>query len=185
MASPTIEDLQRVHQLAAYQFPHEYLDVGLGAIGLFLHNPPKNAGYRQTPVNSITFASIGVDGIHLGSVTDGENVDPRCPIVVTIPMACDEPNYIVGASLYDFLCLGCKHGYSNLGNLHLNLEGTLDYYTSPPNDFYDERAPCILRLLSDQLSLHPWRNVRGHYNDLQARYLVTLRMPTASDKHDG
>src|SRR6188474_787344 len=125
---PTIDDLRRVHRLAAEQFPHEYLDVGLGAIGLFLLDPPKNAGYRQTPMNSVTFASIGVDGIHFGSVTDGDEFNPESPIVVTIPMAFDDPNYIVGETLHDFLCLGCFHGYSNLGNLHLNLEATLAHY---------------------------------------------------------
>jgi hypothetical protein len=148
---PTIDDLSRVHQLAAQQFPHEYLDVGLGAIGLFLHDRPKHAGYRQTPTNSITFASIGVDGIHFGSITDGDTLDPDSPIVITIPMAFDNPNYIVGESLYDFLCLGCRHGYSNLGNLHLNLEATLDHYTNPPGDFYDDRAPGILGLLTGSI----------------------------------
>jgi hypothetical protein len=53
MASPTIDDLQRIHLRAADQFPHEYLDVGLGSIGLFLHNPPKNAGYRQAWANGV------------------------------------------------------------------------------------------------------------------------------------
>jgi len=175
---PTIDDLQRVHQLAAEQFPHEYLDVGLGAIGLFLHNSAKNAGYIQTPLNSITFASVGVDGIHFGSITDGHNVVSESPIVVTIPMAFDQPDYIVGESLYDFLCLGCRHGYSNLGNLHPNLEVTLDHYTNPPNDFYDDRAPGILQLLRDQFSLRPWRDVRAHFHDLQRRFLGSLRTAT-------
>lgn len=181
MAQLTIDDLRHVHQLAAGQFPHEYLDVGLGAVGLFLHDPPKNAGYRQTPLNSVTFASIGVDGIHFGSITDGNTVASDSPVVVTIPMAFDEPNFIVGESLYDFLCLGCRHGYFNLGNLHLNREATLDHYTNPPEDFNDDRAPGILRLLCDQLSLSPWRDVRGHFNDLQSRFLATLRMATESD----
>ena len=184
MAEPTIDDLQRIHRLAGEQFPHEYLATGPGAIGLFFHNPPKNAEYRSTPLNTITFASIGVDGIHFGSITDGGNVDPNCPVVVTIPMAFDNPNFIVGESLYDFLCLGCRHGYFNVGNLHLDLEATLDHYTKPPDDFYDDRASGILRLLSDQLSLRPWRDVRGHFYDLQSRFLVTLRMATASDGHD-
>ncbi|HEX3147335.1 MAG TPA: hypothetical protein VHR66_04585 [Gemmataceae bacterium] len=181
---PTIDDLRRVHQLAAEQFPHEYLDVGLGAIGLFLHDSPRKAGYRQTPLNSITFASIGVDGIHFGSITDGNNVAPESPIVLTIPMAFAHPNVIVGESLYDFLCFGCRHGYSDLGNLHLNLEATLDHYTNPPTDFYDDRAPGILQLLSDQLSLRPWRDVREHFADLQSRFLLTLRMASASGEHD-
>ena len=170
------DDIQSVHQLAAKQFPHEYLDVGLGAIGLFLHNPPKNAGYLSTPLNSITFASIGVDGIHFGSITDSDTMNPECPVVVTIPMAFDQPNYIVGESLYDFLCLGCRHCYFNLSNLHLNLEETLDYYTKPMVDFYDDRQQGILQLLSDQLSLRPWNDVRSHFHDLQTRFLETLRM---------
>ena len=65
-----LSDLRRIHHLTVQRFPHEYLDEGLGVIGLFLHDPPKNAGYRSTPANSITFASIGVDGSHeLASVS--------------------------------------------------------------------------------------------------------------------
>jgi hypothetical protein len=179
MAQPTFDDLHRTHQLAETQFPHEYLDAGLAAIGLFLHKPPKTAGYRQTPMNSITFASIGVDGIHFGSVTDGVTVNPDRPVVVTIPMAFGEPNFIVGESLFDFLSLGCTHGFFYLANLHTNLEATLNHFVIPPSDFYDDRVPGILRLLSHQLSLRPWQDVHGHFNDLQGRFMAVLRMETA------
>lgn len=175
-----LTDLRRVHILASQRFPHEYLDEGLGAIGLFLHDPPKNAGYRSTPANSVTFASIGVDGIHFGSITDGDVIDPMSPVVITIPMAFEAPNYIVGQSLYDFLCLGCRHGYSNLGNLHLNFEATIDYYQNPPNDFYDERSSDILQSMTDELSLASWPDVRGHFSDLQSRLMPMLRMPANS-----
>ncbi|MFO0882749.1 MAG: hypothetical protein U0894_00935 [Pirellulales bacterium] len=175
-----LTDLRRVHILTSQRFPHEYLDEGLGAIGLFLHDPPKNAGYRLTPANSVTFASIGVDGIHFGSITDGDVIDPMSPVVITIPMAFEAPNYIVGQSLYDFLCLGCRHGYSNLGNLHLNFEATIDYYQNPPNDFYDERSSDILQCMTDELSLASWPDVRGHFDDLQSRLMPMLRMPANS-----
>jgi hypothetical protein len=172
-----LADIRRVHELTVQRFPHEYLDEGLGAIGLFLHDRPKNAGYRSTPVNSITFASIGVDGIHFGSITDADVVDPVAPVVLTIPMAFENPNYIVGNTLYEFLCLGCRHGYSNLGNLHLNFDDTIDHYQNPPEEFYDERAVDILQTLSDELSLVPWPNVRGHFLALQSRFIPMLRMP--------
>jgi hypothetical protein len=175
-----LADMRRVHELAVQRFPHEYLDEGLGAIGLFLYDPPKNAGYRSTPVNSITFASIGVDGIHFGSITDADVVDPMAPVVLTIPMAFEDPNYIVGNTLYDFLCFGCRHGYSNLGNLHLNFDATIDHYQNPPDEFYDERSPDILQTLSDELSLAPWSDVRGHFLALQSRFIPTLRMPANS-----
>ncbi len=166
----TIEELERVHRLALREFPHEYLDEGLGAVGLFLNRPPRNAGYQQTPVNSVTFAGIGVDGIHFGSLTKSDTVDPDRPVVITIPMAFDSPNFIVGESLFDFLCLGCTHGYSNLGDLHLNLGATLDYYAHPPGEFFDTRAPGILRLLSAELALRMWSNVHNHFRELQTRF---------------
>jgi hypothetical protein len=179
-----IEDLRRLHELTAERFPHEYLDVGFGAIGLFLHDPPKNAGYRSTPLNSVTFASIGVDGIHFGSITDGAVVDPATPVVLTIPMAFEAPNYIVGSSLYDFLCFGCRHGYSNLGNLHLHFDETIDYYQNVPEDFFDERSPGILKTMRDELSLTPWGDVRGHFLDLQSRFMSTLELaPEAEPEH--
>jgi hypothetical protein len=168
--------LRRVHELAARQFPHEYLDTGLGAIGLFLHDPPKNAGYRSTPVNSVTFASIGVDGIHFSSITDESLVDPMAPVVLTIPMAFDVPNYVVGETLYDFLCFGCRHGFANLGNLHLNLDGTIEHYQEPPEEFYDERSPGILQLMTSELSLEPWIDVGSHFVALQSRFISRLQL---------
>ena len=175
-----LADIRRVHDLTVQRFPHEYLDEGLGAIGLFLHDPPKNARYPATPVNSITFASIGVDGIHFGSITDANAVDPMAPVVLTIPMALEAPNYVVGESLYDFLCLGCRHGFSNLGDLHLNGDATIEHYQNPPDAFYDERSPAILQTLSDELSLVPWPDVRGHFLALQSRYMPMLRIPVIS-----
>jgi len=175
-----LDDLRRVHELTIQRFPHEYLDEGLGAIGLFLHNPPKNAGYRSTPANSITFASIGVDGIHFGALTDGDEFDPMSPVVLTIPMAFEAPNYIVGHILYDFLCLGCRHGYSNLGNLHLNFEATIEHYRNPPNDFFDERSPDILQTMTDELKLGPWSDVRRHFDELQSQFMPLLRAAPTS-----
>jgi hypothetical protein len=171
-----LADLRRVHELTKQLYPHEYLDQGLGAIGLFLHDPPRNAGYRSTPLNSLTFASIGVDGIHFGSVTDANTVEPMAPVVLTIPMAFEAPNFIVGKSLYDFLCFGCRHGYSNLGNLHLQREATFDFYQNPPEPFFDERATGILQTLSDELSLVPWANVREHFDALQTQFMAMLRL---------
>lgn len=175
-----LDDLRRVHELTVQRFPHEYLDEGLGAIGLFLYNPPKNAGYRSTPTNSITFASIGVDGIHFGALTDGNEFDPLSPVVLTVPMAFDAPNMIVGRTLYDFLCLGCRHGYSNLGNLHLKFEATIEHYCNPPDSFFDERSPNILQTLTDELKLRPWSDVRRHFDELQPQFMPLLRMATTS-----
>lgn len=170
-------DLRRVHDLTVERFPHEYLDEGLGAVGLILYDPPKNAGYPTTPSNSVTFAGIGVDGIHFGSLSNTNDIDPSAPVVITIPMALDTPNFIVGESLYDFLCLGCRHGFSNLGNLHLDRDGVMKHYQSPPETFFDDRATGILQTLSDKLSLAPWPDVRSHFEALQSEYMPKIMLP--------
>lgn len=172
-----LNDVRRVHELTVQRYPHEYLDEGLGAVGLFLYDPPKNASYRTTPLNSITFAGIGVDGIHFGSVSETSSVDPMAPVVLTVPMSLDIPNFIVGESLFDFLSLGCRHGYSNLGNLHLNRDEVFEYYQNPPGTFFDERAQAILQTLSDELSLVPWVDIRGHFQTLQTKYMPMLQLP--------
>ncbi|HLO97886.1 MAG TPA: hypothetical protein VK171_04760 [Fimbriimonas sp.] len=172
------DDLRRVHELTVQRFPHEYLDEGLGAVGLILYDPPKNAGYSSTPLNSVTFAGIGIDGIHFGSLTDTGLVDPMAPVVVTIPMSLGAPNFIVGESLYDFLCLGCRHGFSRLGDLHLDYEGVLDHYQNPPGEFFDERAAGILQTLSEELSLVPWQSIRPHFEVLQSKFLPLLNLPS-------
>jgi hypothetical protein len=91
-------------------------------------------------------------------------------------MAFDTPNFIVGETLHDFLCLGCRHGYSNLGNLHLNQVATLDFYATLPDSFFDDRAPSILQLLSTELSLSPWRDLHTHFHDLQSRFATSLKV---------
>lgn len=175
---PTIAALRRVHIEAMTRFPHEYLDSGLGAVGLFLHETPKNAGYSQTPTNSVTFASLGVDGIHLGSVTNGTVVDPTAPVVVTVPMELETPNFIVGESLYDFLCFGLYAGYGGLANLHIDIDGTLGRIAMPSLDEFDERVPKILDLLANEFALQPWGNAAARFADLQRRFMQSLQLPS-------
>jgi len=168
-------DLYRVHDLTKQLYPHEYLDEGLGAIGLFLYDPPTKSAYPATPLNSVTFGGIGVDGIHFCSITDEPEVDPMAPVVMCIPMALEIPNFVVGETLHDFLCLGCRHGYSSLGSLHLNPEEVIRYYESPPERFFDERSESMLQTLSAELSLEPWTDFRGRLEELESKYSKLLR----------
>lgn len=173
-----LSDIHRVHELTKQLYPHEYLDEGLGAIGLFLYDPPTKAAYAVTPLNSMTFGGIGVDGIHFASITDNAAVDPMAPVVMSIPMALETPNFIVGETMYDFLCLGCRHGYSNLGNLHLHREEVIRYLQGPPKSFFDERSEAILQTLCDELSLTPWMDVGARFEEMQSKYAKTLRLQT-------
>lgn len=170
-----MDALNRVHKLASDQYPHDYLDTGLGAAGLFLHKCPANAGYQQTPVNSVSFAGIGVDGIHFGTISANGTLAPSAPVVVTIPMALDQSNFIVGESIYDFLCLGCERGFHAIANLDINQPGSLETYASHNEaDDFDERIPEILALMRRELCLEPWSDVQSRFRELQDLYIPAL-----------
>ena len=85
-------------------------------------------------------------------------------------MELETPNWILGESLYEFLCLGCEHGFAELGKLAHDVDGTLLRYGQPVSDWFDERGPDILKLMADELSLKPWRNLRRRFDDLQLRF---------------
>jgi hypothetical protein len=95
-------------------------------------------------------------------------------------MAFDDPNYIVGENLFDFLCLGCRNGYAELGYLHLDQTETLERYANAPNDFFDDRSPGILALLENEFALSPWADVPKRFADLQSRFKQTLRIADGS-----
>jgi hypothetical protein len=158
-------------------FPHDFLDEGLGAVGLFIDSLPKNAGYKQTPINSITFAGTGGDGVHFGFLGASETVKANCPVVVTIPMANHQWNFIVGESLHDFLCLGCKVGFSQLGRLDLDYDLVVEHYSLDAlADSQDlERRTRILELLSQEFSLEPWTDVSTKLRRLKATWHKTIQ----------
>ena len=77
-------------------------------IGMFIHSSLSRWDYFCTPINSMTFASTGGDGVHYGFL-NLENSSLK-PVVMTIPMA-DSKNIIVGESLHEFMRLGSRYGY--------------------------------------------------------------------------
>ncbi|TVT38148.1 hypothetical protein FNH05_24485 [Amycolatopsis rhizosphaerae] len=129
-------------------------------IGLALENPagPDRAwDYWATPAGAITFASTGGDGVHFSFVPRGGT----WPVVMTVPMAFDTPNHVVGADLREFLALGCRTGYYALerlaygwgrGELIAALQAA-----GPPGDGLEERH--LLGALVIEFGLRPWPDV--------------------------
>lgn len=76
-------------------------------VGLFLEDPGQQRtwDYDATPANSIAFASTGGDGVHFSALAVG--IGDAAPVVMTVPVAFDTPNHVVGGSLREFLALGC------------------------------------------------------------------------------
>lgn len=125
--------------------------------GLFLHRPPKSGGYDSSPRDYLAFASTGGDGVHfsfpLGSVGAG-------PIIMTVPMAFEQPNVVVGEDLEEFLCLGSKFGYFSLEQLAYDFAGTSEAIQSA-----DSQSPALASL-SRRFELAPWPDVRTRLMEL-------------------
>ena len=94
--------------------------VTLEDIGLRLLRPLETWDYEVTPLNCSTFATTGGDGVHFSFLHLNGKVTEESPVVMTLPMAFDEPNRIVGADLHEFLSLGCVVGYDALEGLVYN-----------------------------------------------------------------
>jgi len=116
-------------------------------VGLILYTLPKREEYWCTPINSITFATTGGDGVHYGWLDiPGRPVDDA-PIVMTVPMG-ETPNLIVGRDMREFLSLGCRFGYFALEGLVHDPDRTIADIAAnrvDPDRSDDERALLDLR----------------------------------------
>lgn len=152
------------------------------SVGLILYALPRREEYWCTPINSITFATTGGDGVHFGWVTlPGRPVDDA-PIVMTVPMAETTTNVIVGRDLREFLSLGCRFGSFTLDALVQDPDGTIDEIEAnrvDPDRSDDERA--LLDLLTSEFGLAPWHDPARRMGELQVEYLKLLEIPPPPD----
>jgi hypothetical protein len=159
-------------------------DSAFFPLGLGLHGRDGGpGGYDATPVNSTTFASTGGDGVHF-SLLHATDVPGAAPVVMTVPMQFDAPNHVVGASLREFLALGCRVGYYHLDHLaygwgrqaeaSLLQDGT---WTGTGWDGETEESTALelLSALTRELGLAPWPNVAQRLAELQASYGPSIR----------
>lgn len=116
-------------------------------------------------------------------------VTDESPVVMTVPMM---ENVILGANLYEFLCLGCETGYFNLENLVYPWRTELIFrmthpqewrelaekedpgYFENPNSFAHEQE--LLGLLINEFDLKPWVNVEARLAELQVQYMPLLQL---------
>jgi hypothetical protein len=146
-------------------------------VGLILHEPSALQAweYETTPANGLTFASTGGDGVHfsvLGVEGDGAGV-----VVMTVPMAFDNPNHVVGASVSEFLALGCRTGYFTLEALayehgRAELLAELDA-AQPPADAHDA---ALLRHIVNEFDARPWPHVSRRLHELDETYRSSIQL---------
>jgi hypothetical protein len=160
-------------------------DYVLFPLGLRLHGRHGDRGdYDATPANSTTFASTGGDGVHFSLLHVTTTVPGAAPVVMTVPMQFDAPNHVVGASLREFLALGCRTGYYHLERLAYGWGRQEEVNRLERGEWSgmgrdgESEEPTVLALLAavtKEFDLAPWANVAQRLADLQARYVPAVR----------
>jgi hypothetical protein len=152
-----------------------FLDVGLGLIDPTWD--PRDGGYQTSPANSTMFAGTGGDGVHFSVVNAASGDSGATPVVMTVPMAFDSPNHIVGANLCEFLALGCHIGYFDLEQLAYpwGRQGLIVRLQTAPQQ-PDTDAARLLQALIDEFDLQPWRDVQQRLSDLDAMYRGDIQL---------
>ncbi|HET9394735.1 MAG TPA: hypothetical protein VFO36_01665 [Nitrospiraceae bacterium] len=146
-------------------------------VGLILFAPPRNAGYWCTPVNSLSFATTGGDGVHYSLLATEGGFTDLSPVVMTVPM-CDTPNVIVGGNLKEFLALGCRFGYFSLEQLIYHPERTLAELEA--QHFDPELRPverALLQRISAHFSVAPWSHPQHRLEELRSQHSGSIVLP--------
>jgi hypothetical protein len=68
--------------------------------------PSEDFGYQSTPKNAITFADMGVDGVHYAILKLEGAVRDDSPVIYVSPMDSDDIT-VLGESLVGYLADGC------------------------------------------------------------------------------
>jgi hypothetical protein len=154
------------------------VDLLFGECGLFLVRPLQRWEYFCTPLNTLTFATTGGDGVHYGLLQLPGFTSDEQPIVMTVPMS-SQHNFVVAESLREFLGLGYFVGWFSLEQLAYNAEEAVSYFARPDVEVWPEkkRELSILReaipIMYNALSLE---RIRG----LSDKYLSLLALPEST-----
>jgi len=154
-------------------------------VGLILERPDLPdvfGGYLNSPLNSATFASTGVDGTHFGVVYT-EDAAATTPVVMTVAMQFDDPNHIVGASLPEFLALGFLVGFASLDSLAYehSRDELLDALQAH-RTLLDPPEALLLTAVADEFDLSPWPDVPTRLHDLATQHADSLIVDYAEDE---
>jgi hypothetical protein len=179
---PLLDRLHRLNREAARRFPDPI--YGLWHLGLRLNDLDKHRYPNWTPLNCRTFAFTGGEGVHFSFLVQQNLISENSPVIITIPPM---ESWVVGESLFDFLCLGRHRGYFALEQLAYHQEVTLKVYTEPdwqPSASWhdsvgyvvDDTRRQLLDWLASELNLSPWTSA-ARFHDLQERFRPLLELP--------
>ena len=74
-----------------------------------LVDPPSlDFGYDSTPANAVTFATMGVDGVHYALLSEDGQLSNGSPVVQVSPMDFDQPVIVLASCFLEYLAVGCS-----------------------------------------------------------------------------
>ncbi len=113
----------------------------------------------------------GGDGVHFSLLASNASAPLDWPVVMTVPMALDCPNHIVGANLLDFLAIGLRSGYFILEQLPYDPDWALAAMLDPEEHF--ERPALMTQTLlaiRDHFALAAWDKHRQRLEELKSTF---------------
>ncbi len=147
----TVTDLQ-AYAASLTDVEHQ----ALSAEGLIVHQILAEGGYDASPSGAVAFASTGGDGVHFS--VPSERL--AGPVIMTVPMAFENPNFVLGENVWEFLSLGCAFGYFSLEQLAYQYSKTVAAIQSA------KLQSAALVSLSARFELRPWHDVAGRLAEL-------------------
>ena len=144
-------------------------------IGLILLKDPVCWGYWCTPINTISFATTGGDGVHFGFLCEKNTPTENSPIVMTLPSA-DTSNIIIGENFKEFLSFGCRLGYFELEQIEYQPEVYIPFLDT---NNYPEEMPAeeveMLKVIEHEFKIKPIISHKARLAELKLKHLGSIQ----------
>ncbi|OLS41299.1 hypothetical protein [Bacillus sp. MRMR6] len=150
-------------------------------LGFYFELADLDSRYLNTPLDLISFARPGVDGIHYGFLTDFGGVgDLEDAYIVRVsPMDFDEPVKIVARNLQDFLRILCFTPNAldilDITTSEAQFKQDSDLF-STKND--DENQKRVREILQNEFSLEPIENLYHYLQQVKLERLNETLLAT-------
>jgi len=186
MTDPALKTLNRLYEIAKDFEPvdEEFFTLADVTFRRSLPPPGVHGGYWCTPKNAPWFADTEGEGVHFRFLEIDGAVREESPVIMTVPVDFDEPHYVVGENLLDYLSLGCRSTY-DLEQLAWHRPKMIDFLEHPEKGLpsYEEgeyeleptpEPSSEQKILIEEFDLKPWENVEERLEYLREKYLHLL-----------
>ena len=141
----------------------------LDPVGLLLVRPLERWDYECTPLNSLTFAQTGEEGVHFGLLQLAGAALASAPVVMTVPDALDDCNLVIAGDFDEFLAIGATSGWFTLGRLVEEPDDALERLATPDPDPWAESEQLLARV-RERLAIEPAALTHKRLEELRLKY---------------